>query len=143
MYAAVAQLAVVQIGFLSTLAGQFGHSRHRLALALALLNLLQHHLCHVGILVEIVIHLGLDEVAHIFVDAHSTIGHHRQRTELNLRLTLKHRFLYIDGNGSNDTISYIAIFEVLVIELLDGLGDMLLEGTLMSTALGGMLTVDE
>ena len=143
MNAAVAQLAVVEIGFLRTFTGEFGHSRHCLALALVLLNLLKHHLRDLGILVKIIVNLGLYEVSHILVDTYTAVGHHRERTKLNLGLALEHRLLHIDGYGSHNAVANVAILEVLVIELLDGLGDMLLEGTLMSTALGGMLTVDK
>ena len=43
-----------------------------------------------------------------------------------LRLTLEDWLLYVQGYGSNDTITDVAIL-ILAIELLDGLGDMLLE----------------
>ena len=91
---------------------------------------------------EIVIYFLLDEITHILVDGLATIRSHRGATELNLRLTLEDWLLYVQGYGSNDTITDVAIL-ILAIELLDGLGDMLLEGTLMSTALSGMLTIDK
>lgn len=80
--------------------------------------------------VEIVVYLFLDEVAHILIDGFSTIRGHRGATQLNLGLALEDRFFYIEGDGSHDTIADIAIL-VLAKILLDGLGDMLLEGTLM------------
>ena len=91
--------------------------------------------------VEEVINLGLDEVANVFVDA-DAIGGHLQGAELDLRLTLKHRLLDINGNGCNNTCADVAIL-IFAEEFLDGLGDVLLEGTLMSTALGGVLAIHE
>ena len=89
-----------------------------------------------------VVHLLLDEIAHILIHRHS-VGAHRQRAQLDLGLALKHRFLHVDGNGRHDAVSDIAVFEVLVVELLDGLGNVLLERALMGAALRGVLSVYE
>ena len=140
--AAVAQLAVVQIGFLGALTGQFGNAGHLLALFLAGLYLLQHHLGHISVLVQIVIHLGLDEIANIFVHAHA-VGAHGERTELDFGLALKHGLFHIHGNGSHQSVADIGVFEILVEIFLDGTGDVLLEGTLVGTALSGVLAVDK
>ena len=131
----------MEISLLGTLTGQFGNTGHRLTLTLTLLDLILHHLSHILMDMQIVIHLLLDEVADILVDAH-TIGSHRQRTQLNLCLTLEHRLFHIDGNRCHNTSTDVAIL-VLAEEIADGPGNMLLEGTLMSTALGRMLTIDE
>ena len=50
-------------------------------------------------------------------------------------------FLHIDGNGCDDARTDVAVFVVLAIELLDGAGNMLFEGTLMGTALNGVLAI--
>ena len=136
---AVAQLTIMEVGFLGALTGQFRHTGHCLALPLTLLDLPFQHLSHISMDVQIVIHLLLDEVADIFVDAY-TIGSHRQRSEFDLRLTLEHRLFHVDGNGCHDTRTDIAIL-ILAEEIADGTGDMLLEGTLVRTALCGMLTI--
>ena len=141
MDAAVAQLTVVQIGLLGTLAGQLGDTGHRLALALAFLDLLFDDFCDIVVDVQVVVDLLLDEVAHIFING-LAIGSHERRTQLDLGLTLEDGFLDIDGNGGHDARTDVAVL-VLAEELLDGLGNMLLEGTLMGTALRGMLAVDE
>ena len=152
MDAAVAQFAIVQVGFLRTLTGQLRHAGHRLAFLLALLYLAEHGLGGVGVLVQIVVHLGLDEVTHIFIDrdGHWVFGidggrHgcHRQRAELDLRLALKHRFLHVQGNSGDDASTDIDILKVFLEKLLDSLCDMLLEGALMGTALRGVLSVDK
>ena len=137
----VAQFTVVEIGLLSALTSQFGNTSHRLTLPFAFLDLILQHLRDISMDMEVVIDFLFDKVTHIFIDAH-TVGRHCQGAKFDLRLTLKHRFLHIDGNGSNNTSADITIFVFTEI-IADGSGDMLLEGTLMGTALGGMLTVDE
>ena len=142
MYAAVAQLAVVQIGLLGTLTGELCHASHCLSLALTFRYLLLHHLSHVGMYVQIVVHFELHEVAYVLVYAFA-FGCHLQRTELNLGLTLKHRLLNIDGYGCNQTVTNVGELIVLAEKVLDGAGDVLLERALMSSALSGMLSVDK
>ena len=143
MYAAVAQLAVVQVGFLGSFACQFGHACHGFALFFALLYLLHHHLCHVGVFMQKVIHLTFDEVAHILVDAHTSVGFHGQRAQFYLGLTFKHRLLHVECDGGHQSVADVGIFKILLEKLLDGFGDMLLEGALVGTSLCGMLSVDK
>jgi len=91
---------------------------------------------------EIVIYFLLQEIAHILIDGFASVRRHCGTSELNLRLTLEHRLLYVQCNGSHQSVSDVAIL-ILAVEFLDGSGNMLLEGTLMSTALGGVLTIHE
>ena len=142
MDAAVAQLAVVHVDLLGTLTGYLGDTGNGLALLLALLNFLQHGIGHLGVAVQVVVNLGLDEVAHKLVEAAAT-GLHGGRAQLHLGLALKHRLLHIDGDGTHDTVADIGEFVVFVIKLLDGAGNMLLEGALVGTALRGVLTIDK
>ena len=141
MNATVAQLTIVQVSLLGTLAGQFRHTCHRLALALALLDLVLNDLSHILVDMQVVVHLLLDEVAHIFINS-VTIGSHHGRAQLDLGLTLEDGFLDVDGYGGHDARTDVAIL-VFAKELLDGLGNMLLEGTLVGSSLGGVLAVDE
>ena len=141
MDAAVAEFAVMEVCLLGTLTGQLRHTSHRLTVALTLLNLILKHLSHILMDVQIVINLLLDEVTHIFINAHP-VRRHRGGAELDLRLTLKDGFLDIDGDSRHDTCADVAIL-VFVEELLDSLGDMFLEGTLMGSALNGVLAIDE
>ena len=148
--AAVAQLAVVQIGLLGPFASQFGYAGNGLALLLALLDFLQHDLGHEGVLVQIVVHLGLDEVAYIFVHRRSggllLLWHgwpHVVTAQLGLGLALEHRLFHVDGNGRYDAVAYVCVLLVLVEKLLDGASQVLLQGRLVRTALGGVLAVDE
>ena len=134
--------AVVQIGLLGTLARQLGDASHRLSLALTLLDLALQHLGHVFMDVQIVVHLFLQKIAHILVDGLAAIGSHRGTAELDLRLTLEDGFFDIDGYSCHQTVANVAIL-VLTEEFLDGLGNVLLEGALMSSALRGVLTVDK
>ena len=142
MNAAVAELAVVEIRLLGTFTGKFGNARHCLALAFALLDLILQNLSYILVDMEIVVYFLLQEIAHILIDGFATIRRHRSTSELNLSLTLEDRFFYVDGNGSHQSVSDVSIL-ILAVELLDSLGNMLLEGTLMRTSLGGVLTVDE
>ena len=142
MDAAVAQLAVVQIGLLGTLASQLGNASHSLSLALALGYLLLHNLSHIGMDVQEVVYLKLDEVANILVDALAA-RRHLQRAELNLGLALKHRFFHVDGYGSHKAVAYVGELVVLAEELLYGARYVLLEGALVGAALGGVLSVDK
>ena len=141
MDAAVAELAVMKISLLGSLTGQLRHTCHRLTVTLALLNLILKYFGHILMNVQIVIDLLLDEVTHIFINAHP-VWRHRGGAELDLRLTLEDGLLDVDRDGCHDTCADVAIL-VFVEELLDGTGDMLLESTLVSTALDGVLTIDE
>ena len=131
----------MQVSFLGTLTSQFGDTSHRLALALTLLHLALYHFSYILMDMQVVVDLLLDEVAHIFING-LAVRSHLRRTQLDFRLTLEYRLLDIDGNSSNHTRSDVAIF-IFAEEFLDGLGNMLLEGALMSSALRGVLTVDK
>ena len=92
---------------------------------------------------QIVVNLLLYEVANVLIYRHTTIRRHGERTELDFRLTLEHRFFHVDGYGSHQSVAYVAIFEVLLIKFLYRLSNMFLESTLMGSALSGVLTVHE
>ena len=131
----------MQVGFLGSLACQFCHAGYGLAFPFAVLDFLLNHLCHVTVDMQVVIDLLLDEVAYIFVDGIAVRSHHR-RAEFYLCLAFKDRLLHIDGNSGHDTRSDVTIL-ILAEKLLDGLGNMLLEGTLVCAALCGVLSVDK
>ena len=76
VYAAVAQLAVVEVGLLGAFACQLCHSGNGLAVALAVGYLLLYHFGHVEVLVQVVVDFGLDEVAHKLVHTHPAAGFH-------------------------------------------------------------------
>ena len=141
MDTAVAQLTVMEVGLLSTLTGQFGDTCHRLALTFTLLDLVLQHFCHILMDMHIVIHLLLDEVANVFVDAH-TVGRHGQGAKLDLRLTLEDGFLHVDGYGGHNTCTDVTIL-IFAIIIADRTGNMLLEGTLLRSALNSVLAIDE
>ena len=126
--AAVAQLAVVQIGLLATFAGQLCHAGHGLAFAFAVLHLLQDDVGHVGILVQVVVHLLLDEVADELVDGYAALGGSGQRAQLDFRLALEKRFLDVDADGGHQSVADVGIVVVLARIVLDDLGDVFLEG---------------
>ena len=72
--AAVAQLAVVEVGLLGALACQFRNAGNGLALRFAFLYLLADYFCHVEMLVEEVVYVFLDEIAHKLIHAHTREG---------------------------------------------------------------------
>ena len=131
----------MQIGLLGTIASQFCDASHCLALAFRLLNFVLDDFSDILMDMQVVVDLLFDKVAYIFINGITIWGHHR-RTQLDFRLTLEYWFFHIDGDSSNNTCTDVAIL-VFAKELLDGLGDMFLKGTLMGTTLCGMLTIDE
>ena len=132
----------MKICLLGSLTCQFRHSGYRFTLFLRLLNLLQHHIGHVRMLVQIVIDLSLYKITYKFIDGRTT-GSHIGRAQLDFSLTFEQRFLHIDGNGSHPSVTDIGIIHVLVEIFLDGTGNMLFESTLMRTSLSRMLSVDK
>ena len=140
MDAAIAQLTVMEVGLLGTFTSQFGDAGHGLALPFTGSDLFQNGVGDFQILMQEVVHLQFDEVAHILIDRNTT-GTHCQRTQFNLRLTLEHWFFDVHRNSRHNTVTDVTILKILVVELFDGLGDVLLEGTLMGTALCRVLTV--
>ena len=97
---------------------------------------------------QVVVYLGLDEITHKLVDARSgrlvflRYGRpHVVRSEFGLGLAFEHRFFHIESNGRYNPVSDIGEFLILVVEFLDGTSDVFLQGTLMRTPLGGVLTV--
>ena len=59
--AAVAELAVVQVGFFGALVGQLFHAGHVLALPLALLDALAQSVGHVRVFVQVVVEVLFHE----------------------------------------------------------------------------------
>ena len=73
----VAQLAIVEIGLLSPFTSQLSHTGHRLAVTLALFNLVLQHLSHITMDVQVIVDFLFDEITHIFIDADTLWRHHR------------------------------------------------------------------
>ncbi len=143
VYAAVAQLAVVQVCLLRHLACLLRHACHRLALALALRHLLQDDIGHGRVLVQVVVHLLLHEVANELVYADAALWSSCQRPQFNLCLAFEHRLLNVDADGRYQSVAYVHVFVVLSAVVLDDLGNVLLEGCLMRAPQGGVLSVYE
>ena len=131
----------MQVSLLGTLTSQFGDASHCLTFALALLHLILNDLSDVLMDVQVVINLLFDEVTYIFINA-IPVRSHLRRAQLDFRLTLEDGFFYVNGYSSHHTCTDVTIL-IFTKELLDGLGDMFLESTLMRTALRGMLSIDE
>ena len=99
---------------------------------------------------EVVVHFRLDEVSYVFV--HRGAGGlvflrrgrpHVVAAQFRFGLALEHGFLHVDGNGGYQSVADVGIFLVLVVELLDGTGNVFLQGSLVCAALGGVLPVDK
>ena len=144
MDATITQFGVVHQVLLRSLTGLFGHTRNCLALTLALLNLLKHNLHHIRMFMQVIIQFALDKIIDELVDRHTTLLRgHILRTELHFGLTLKNRFLHIDGDSAYNTVADVREVHVLIEKLLNRLADSLTICRLMRTALNGMLAVDE
>ena len=144
MNTAVAQLGVVEEVFLRPLTRQLRHTGYSLTLLLRVLYLLQHRLRGVGGLVQVIVQLALDEVVDKLINAYTVLAQrHIPRTEFNLRLRLERRLLHVDGYGTHYAVAYVGQVMILVEELFYRLSYSLTEGGLVSTALYGVLTVDE
>ena len=130
---AVAQLAVVQVGFLGAFACQLGDAGNGFALFLGVLYLLQHHFGHKRVLVEVIVHFRLDEVSYVFVycGAGGLVLLRRGRphvvaAQFRFGLAFEHGFFHVDGDGGYQSVAYVGILLVLVVEFLDGTGNVFL-----------------
>ena len=77
---AVPQFGVVHQVLLRPLACRFGHTCDRLTLFLGVLDLLQHDLHRLGVLMQVVVQLLLDEIIDKLIDAHASGRTHIFRT---------------------------------------------------------------
>ena len=142
MDSAVTKLPIVEVGLLGSLTGQLRHTRHSLALTLALLDLgLQNVRTVLLVDMEVVVYILFDKVADIFIDGFRS-GCHDGRTEFDLRLTFEDGLLHIDSNGCNKTITDVRIL-IFAKMLFDRASNMLLESRLVCAALRGVLAVDK
>ena len=91
----------------------------------------------VQVIVEVLAQEIDDEIAH----RHARLD--LLRSELDLGLRFEDRVGDLDRNGGDDRRADVRRVVVLVVELLDGLGDGLAESRLVRTALRGVLAVDE
>ena len=69
MYAAIAELSVVQVGFFGAFAGQFRDTGYGFAFLFVFLDFLLQDIGDVKVAMEVIIYVFLDEVSHEFVDA--------------------------------------------------------------------------
>ena len=139
----VTEFGVVEQVLLCALTSGLGDSGDGFALLLRILNLLEHHLGDVGIAVEVVVELGLDEVVDELIDGDISVGRHVFRAEFDFRLGLEDGFFDVNGYRSNNTVTDVSEFLVLIEKLLDGSSDGLAVSGLVRTTLNGVLSVDE
>ena len=92
-------------------------------------------------LVQVVVQMLAQEVHHEV--AHRDARLNLLRAQLDFGLRLEDRVGHLDRDGGDNRRADVRRVVVLVVELLDGLGDGLAEGGLVRTALRGVLSVDE
>ena len=92
---------------------------------------------------QVVVELQANKVVDELVDGDAACRAHIFRAEFDFRLALEHGFFDIDGNSAYYAVADVGEFLILAVELLDRSADSLAEGSLVCTALYGVLTVDE
>ena len=152
MLGAVTQLLIVQARLLSTLTRQLGHATHRFALTLVGLDRLEHHLGDLGVHVEVVVELLLEEVAdkllyrhapQWFMLKHWVLRHHLFGAQLDLRLTLELRLDDANADCCCHARANVPILKALARKLLDDTSHLLAKGCQVGTSLCGVLTIDK
>ena len=115
----------MQVGLLSSFAGQLGYSGNGFTFFFGVLYLLQHNFGYQRVFVKEIVHFRFYEIAHIFVYGR-TVGPHIVGAEFCFGLAFEHGLFHINGNGGHQSVADVGIILVLVIELLDGAGYMFL-----------------
>ena len=139
----ITQFGVVDEVFLSAFTCRFGDSCNRFALFLGVLDLLEHDLHGLWVLMEIIVQLGLDEVVYELIDRDAAGRRHIFGTEFDFGLRLEDRLLYVDSDRSDYAVTDVCEFLVLIEKLFDGTSDRFAVSGLVRTALDGVLTIDE
>ena len=106
-------------------------------------NFLHHRVGHVGMLVEIVVELLLQEVAYELVDCDGAARGDLLASELCLGLALKHRLLYSYAHSGHHAVANVGIFIPFTRRIFNCAAHMLLESGKVGASLGGVLSVDE
>ncbi len=110
---AIAEFLIVKAHLLCLFACHFRYSSHRLAFLLIGGDFLEHYVCRLRILMEIVVEFFLQEVTYEFIDCHRTVGGNLLAAEFGLSLRFKHWLLNADTDGCHNTVADIGIFVVL------------------------------
>ena len=155
MEAAVAQLAVVDVGALVALAGLLLDAGDLLTLLLGGLDLVLDDRDNLLVDVEVVVQILRDEVVDVGADGGADVGLERSRfvvylllphvvgSELGLGLAFEVRLLDLDADGAHDALAAVGGVVVLLEELLERLGDGLAVGGQVRAAVAGVLAVDK
>ena len=104
--------------------------------------LTQQGIRRVGVHVEEVVEMFLDDVVDIIPDGYA-VGFHVLGTQLGFGLRFENGLLHLDADSRGDGFADVARLKVFFIELADGLHDGFAKGLLVGAALGGVLSVDE
>ena len=143
MDATVTQFFVVQTHFFGNFASLFLYARNRFTLLLALNDLFIENIGGLGMFVQVVIEMLLEEINNIVADRRAVrVGLvHQPRAELDFGLRLKLRIDNLHTDCRHNRSPDIRRIIIFAIKLPNSLGNRLPKSTLMSTALRCMLTV--
>ncbi len=142
MEAAIAQLLVVQRGFLGALLGDVTDAGEFLPLVLVLLDLLFDDLGGFAVLVQVGVERLLEELADEFLDRR-TLRSDRRGAELGLGLRLEDRLLHAHDDGGVDGLTNIRGVVVFLEMIADGGDERLAKCGEVRAAHGGVLAIDE
>ena len=155
MVSAVPQFPVVDGGFLGALPCLFLDAGNFFPLCLGSLDFLLNHRDNVHVHVEVVVQVLGDKVIDkgayggAAVRGGGTIGAfhllfpHVGRAQFGLGLAFKDGLLDLDGDGAHNALADVLRLVVLLVEVLEGLGNGLTVGRQMGAAVTGVLAVDK
>ena len=147
--AAVAELAVVKTDLLGALAGGLLDAGNLLAFLFVGLNLRLQDADGLGVLMQVVVQVTLQDVKDVglqegaVVGAVRVVGRQVGGAEFGLGLSLKHRLLYADTQGAHQALTDVGRLVFLLVELAHHTGIAFAESRLEGAAFGGVLSVDE
>ena len=141
---AIAEFAVVEVGFFGAFVGDLFDAGDVFALAFALFDPLEEFFGDGLVFVEVVVEVVPDDVVdpgadHFALAAGFGVG----GAEFGFGLGFEDGFLGADGDGADDGCPDVGGIEFFVVEFADGFDDGFAEGLLVGAALGGVLPVDE
>ncbi len=153
--AAVAELAVVDGGFLGPFAGLFLDAGNFFAFGLGGFDLVLDDGNDLHVHVEVVVQVLGDEVVHEGADRGTAVYRgaavgpfdllfpHVGGAELGLGLAFEDGLLDLDGDGAHNALADILGLVVFFVEVFEGLGDGFAVGGQMGAAVACVLAVDE
>src|SRR5574344_128994 len=163
MIAAVTEFFIEYIGLLVPLTCLFLNTGYLLTFSLGCFDLLLNYRNNISVHAQIIVQVLGNKVINEAPDSWASINHigpiatlnrlsifinclllpHIGRTKFSLRLTFKIRLLNLNAYRSDDTLTDILGFIILLIELFESLGNRLTESIEMCTTVPGILAIHE